>query len=84
MASLFTAPITVDNPMSCIVIDVPVPVLLLSTPSFAKDRHSGPDASLPSDKTIPHVLQTISPEFSSLISVVLLQEGHRCSLDVFN
>ena len=79
-----TAPITVDNPISCIVIDVPVPVLLLSTPSFANDLHSGPDASLPSDNTIPQVLQTISPELSSVISVVLLQDGHLCSLDDFN
>ena len=70
--------------MSCIVIDVPAPVLLLSTPSFAKDLHSGPDASLPSDNTIPHVLQKISPELSSVISVVLLHEGHFCSLDDFN
>ena len=65
-------------------MDVPVPVLLLSTPSFANDLHSGPLASLPSDKTIPHVLQTISPELSSVMSVVLLQEGHLCSLDYFN
>jgi hypothetical protein len=66
------------------VIDVPVPVLLLSTPSFANDLHSGPLASLPSDNTIPHVLQTISPELSSVINVALLQDGHLCSLDVFN
>jgi hypothetical protein len=29
-------------------------------------------------------LQTISPELSSVIRVVLLQEGHLCSLDDFN
>ena len=84
VASLFTAPITVDNPISCIVIEVPVPVLLLSTPSLAKDLHSGPLASLPSDNTIPHVLQKTSPELSSVISVLLLHEGHLCSLDDFN
>ena len=28
--------------------------------------------------------ETISPEFSSVINVVLLQEGHLCSLDDFN
>ena len=70
--------------MSCIVIDVPVPVLLLSTPSFANDLHSGPAASLPSDNTSPHDLQTISPELSSVINAVLLQEGHLCSLVEFN
>ena len=81
---LFATPIIVDSPISCIVIDVPAPVLLLSTPSLANDLHSAPVAALPSDKTIPHDLQTTSPELSSVINAVLLQDGHLCSLDDFN
>ena len=77
VASLLTAPITVDSPMSCIVIDVPAPTLLLSTPSFAKDLHSGPSAAPFSVTTIPQVLHANSPEFSSKTSVALLHDGQR-------
>ena len=83
VASLFAEPITVDNPMSCIVIDVPLPTRLLSAPSFANDLHSGPSDSLFSEMTTPQVLQTNSPEFSSKTRDDLLQAGHLPEFDIF-
>ena len=64
--------------MSCIVMDVPVPTLLLSTPSFANDLHSGPSAAPFSVITNPQVLHANSPEFWSKTSDALLQDGQRC------
>ena len=84
VASLFVEPIIVDNPISCIVIDVPEPTLLLSPLSFAKDLHSGPPDSLFSEITMPHVLQTNSPESSSNTRVDLLHDGQRSKLDNFD
>ena len=65
------------------VIDVPAPVLLLSTPSFANDLHSGPSDSLFSEMTTPQVLQTNSPELSSKTRDDLLQAGPLPKFDIF-
>jgi hypothetical protein len=75
--------IIVDNPISCMVIDVPEPTLLLLPPSFAKVLHSGPPDSLSSEITTPHVLHNFSPVFSSITKDDLLHAGHRSKFDNF-
>src|SRR5271169_2716386 len=57
-ASLFSPPIIVARPMSCIAIEVGRPVLLLSSfSSFENDLHSGPVSTVFSLTTKPHLLQ---------------------------
>ncbi len=61
-ASLFTAPMFVASPQSCMASDVGAPALAESIPlSFAKERHSGPESSDTSDITNPHLPQNLSP-----------------------
>src|SRR3970040_1387904 len=74
--SLFAAPITVDNPMSCIVNDVPAPTLVLFASSFAKERHSAPVSEILSETTKPHLPQNNSPVVSSVTIFLSPHEGH--------
>src|SRR3989304_557113 len=60
VASLFTGPIMVESPISCLLKDVPAPALDLSSPSI-KLRCSGPKSSIFSDITKPQLPQKISP-----------------------
>ena len=51
-ASLLAGLITVDRPLSCLVSDVGVPVLVVSTPPCAEnDLGSGPDSCIVSETT---------------------------------
>src|SRR5450759_2042820 len=57
-ASLFSPPMIVARPMSCIAIEVGRPVLLLSSfSSLENDLHSGPVSTVFSLTTKPHLLQ---------------------------
>ena len=57
-ASLFSEPMMVARPMSCIATEVGRPVLLLSSfSSFEKDRHSGPVSIAFSLTTKPQLVQ---------------------------
>src|SRR5579872_5259809 len=57
-ASLFSPPMIVARPMSCIATDVGRPVLLLSSfSSFENDRHSGPVSTTLSLTTKPQLVQ---------------------------
>jgi hypothetical protein len=66
VASLFCGLMIVDNPMSCIASDVWTPALLLFSPSFENDLHSGPDSSVLSVITNPHLPQKFSPVLASV------------------
>src|SRR5271169_884767 len=57
-ASLFSPPMIVARPMSCIAIEVGSPVLLLSSfSSLENDRHSGPVSITFSLTTKPQLVQ---------------------------
>ena len=61
-ASLFTPPITVASPMSCMAIEVGMPPLDLSSFSSLENAlHSGPVSTIFSLTTNPQLLQTSSP-----------------------
>nr|AIF23926.1 hypothetical protein [uncultured marine thaumarchaeote SAT1000_22_C02] len=75
---MFVVLIIVESPISCIVIDVAEPTLLLSVPSLANERHSGPPSVIFSVITNPQKLQNNSPVFSSVTIFVLVHEGQRC------
>nr|AIF01288.1 hypothetical protein [uncultured marine thaumarchaeote KM3_145_B06] len=78
VASLFCAPMIVERPISCIVIEVPAPTRLLSPPSFENERHSGPPSVIFSVSTNPQTLQNNSPVVSSKTILALVHAGHRC------
>src|SRR5439155_11452809 len=79
-ASLFTPPITVARPMSCMAIEVGIPPLLLSSfSSFEKARHSGPASSIFSLTTKPQLEQKSSPPAVSTIIGPFPQRGHLSS-----
>src|SRR5208337_5525541 len=80
-ASLFTPPITVARPMSCIAIEVGLPVLLLlSFPSLEKDLHSGPASTAFSFITKPQLPQTSSPLGLSVTISLFPHLGHLSSI----
>jgi hypothetical protein len=56
--------------------DVGTPALLLFSPSFENDLHSGPDSSTLSVITNPHLPQKFSPVFASVTSVPWPHLGH--------
>jgi len=62
--------------MSCIANDVGTPALLLFSPSFENDLHSGPDSSTFSVITNPHFPQKFSPVLASVTSVPFPHLGH--------
>jgi len=78
VASLFCCPIIVERPISCIVIDVPAPTRLLSTPLSENERHSGPPSMIFSGMTNPQKLQNNSPVVLSNTIFVLVHDGQRC------
>jgi hypothetical protein len=76
-ASLFTPPITVARPMSCIAMEVGLPVLLLlSFSSLEKDLHSGPASTTFSFITRPQLLQKSSPLGLSVTINLIPHLGH--------
>ena len=67
---------TVANPMSCMASDVGTPALLLFSPSFENDLHSGPDSDILSVITNPHLLQKFSAVFASVTIDPFPHLGH--------
>ena len=80
-ASLFMPPITVARPISCIVMEVGLPVLLLlSFSSLEKDLDSGPASTIFSFITKPQLLQKSSPLELSITISLLPHLGHLSSI----
>src|ERR1700687_2415893 len=79
--SLFSCPITVARPMSCIARDVGTPVLALSSNcSFENDCLSGPKSFTISFTTNPHPPQNRSPVVPSVNILALPHLPHRASI----
>src|SRR5690242_19346735 len=79
-ASLFTEPMTVARPMSCMAIEVAIPPLdLLSFTYIENALHSGPVSSILTLTTKPQPLQTSSPPALSTTIGPLPHLGHLSS-----
>jgi len=74
--SLLVGLIIVAKPISCIVRNVPSPVLALFVLSPKNDRHSGPESISFSSITKAHLPQIISPVSASVTIASLPHLGH--------